>query len=419
MIGFWYHITNIGVSSTMIFTEKRKIRTLNALALISLVLSILHGALLYSYLLPQAGIRKLIIPALFPFGFSIVFLLHRYRQFVFARYYFITFSALLILVFSLKFGYTGIEYCLLPLLVLSFLFFEKALSLTYSVITIALCFLFAMRQNEFNANFYQFREMNDLYLPYMLAVFILLSVITYLFRKEFLDYQKLLEESNNSLSQKNMLLEEKENALTSALSDKEFLMKEIHHRVKNNLATVCGLINLESYNYSSPEIKQILETIRSRISTIGLIHENLYRSSDMQSINLEVYLDGLIQSLYYGLGLQTKNIFIEKKLIPLLINSDKAQNIGMLVCELISNSVKYAFDNQDNGQISIEVERLPNKGFTLNISDNGKGFDPNFDWKNTDSLGYQIIDALCQNLDAELSISDNQPHGARVSIRFY
>ena len=417
MIHYFYSIVNVGVTPDMLFSEKRKIRTLNALAFVTFILSFIHAFVVYKLHGPVANFGEAFVPLIFPLCCLFVFWLHHKKHYVFVRYYFIVTSSVSILLFSLIFGYTGIEYSLFVLTVLSFLLFEQRISILICGLVSLICFVLA----AFKFDIYSLNLTNslkDLYLPNIIVVFILLSVITYIFKKEFFDYQQLLEKNNLLLHETNAELQAKKEELMHAVNGKEFLFKEIHHRVKNNLATVCSLINLESYNYNNTEIKGVLDTIRNRISTIALIHDHLYKSNDSENIVLDSYLSGLLESLYYGLGLQTKRVFIEKQLLPLTVSIDKAQNIGMLVCELVSNSVKYAFSEQQDGIIHVEVSKNADAtAFLLTVKDDGKGFSKHFDWQNTDSLGYQIIHALCENLEAELQVTENMPTGAKVTIK--
>ncbi|MGI0480106.1 PAS domain-containing protein [Geminocystis sp. CENA526] len=202
----------------------------------------------------------------------------------------------------------------------------------------------------------------------------------------------------------------------TSLRQKEILLKEIHHRVKNNLLVVSSLIDWQTEFLTDPNIISIMEDSQKRIQSMALIHEKLYKSSDLARIDLAEYLKSLIEQVFLSSNLNLDKINIEFDLQSIFVNIETATPCGLIVNELVANSLEHAFSNQENGTISLNLCLDRSKKITLIVKDNGIGFPDNFDWQKTDSLGLQLVSLLTQQLEGKLVI--NQEQGTEVIIAF-
>lgn len=209
-------------------------------------------------------------------------------------------------------------------------------------------------------------------------------------------------------------IKEAENNLKNALKEKEILLSEIHHRVKNNLAIVSGLLFLQSEKVKNPEDLYLFEESRNRINSMALIHETLYRNDDFTCIDFNKYLPDLINNISNSYKAKKNvhiNISIDKVTLPIGI----ALPLGLLVNEILTNSFKHAFKNNDKPKLDILFSKDGNF-YQLIIHDNGPGFD--FEsFKNAEnSLGSILIFALAEQINA--TVAYNYENGAKLKIDF-
>lgn len=205
-----------------------------------------------------------------------------------------------------------------------------------------------------------------------------------------------------------------EKKLKASLKEKEVLLKEIHHRVKNNLQVISSLLNLQSSYINEKRIKQILKESQSRVKTMALIHEKLYQTETISNINFSEYLNKLVNYLYQSYY-QGNNINFRIKAENIYFDLEKAIPLGLLINEVLSNSLKYAFENQKNGEIFIIIK---NKGleFELIVGDNGVGLPDNFDFRTAKTLGMQLIISLAEQLEGQINLERNK--GTKYIINF-
>lgn len=200
----------------------------------------------------------------------------------------------------------------------------------------------------------------------------------------------------------NMLGEELKSSVVS-LREKEQLLKEIHHRVKNNLQIIYSLLNLQSSLITDEAHLEAMRDSRNRIKSMALVHEMLYSSSDLSSINLDAYIRSLIQHLSFTYSNPRQDIkytmVIDKKIS---LEIDRMIPLGLLVNEMISNSLKYAFPERD-GEITLKMES-EGEYYLFTISDNGIGLYDGFDASKVESLGMQLIFMLADQMDADLKM---------------
>ena len=225
-----------------------------------------------------------------------------------------------------------------------------------------------------------------------------------------------LNETIHELSQEVEYRKEVEAKLKESLAIKEVLFKEITHRVKNNMQIISSLINLQKSTLSK-EAGEFLEQISRRIHSMALIHETLYKTNEFEKIQYDDYLRSLIS--YIRESYQSENIRFElnaeKNMLPL----DVGTSLGMIVMELVSNSMKHAFpDDTMQGVIDIEFLKTDKGQFRLIISDNGIGMPDGLDFRKTTTLGLQLVLSLVDQIDGKISQSEKRV-GCSFVIEFF
>ncbi|MCF2148186.1 PAS domain S-box protein [Desmonostoc muscorum LEGE 12446] len=204
--------------------------------------------------------------------------------------------------------------------------------------------------------------------------------------------------------------------LRSALAEKEVLLKEVHHRVKNNLQIVSSLLQLQSHTLTDPEVIKVLRESQNRIESISLIHKNLYTSANIGQIDVGDYIHNLAASLLISYQIFPGRISLETDIDSVSLNVDQAIACGLVINELISNSLKHAFPNQQAGIIRIALRNLDNS-IEMTIQDNGIGLPDNLDWRNTASLGLSLVyDLVTEQLEGDITLERN--HGTVFKIQF-
>ncbi|HWY39092.1 MAG TPA: histidine kinase dimerization/phosphoacceptor domain -containing protein [Bacteroidia bacterium] len=208
-----------------------------------------------------------------------------------------------------------------------------------------------------------------------------------------------------------------EEKLNASLNEKEFLIKEIHHRVKNNLQIISSLLNLQAGSIRDRETKEKYTESIGRIKSMAIIHELLYRSKDLSNIKIKEYLKELVSfiSNTYNLGKQIK-VSLQVNIKRDFIDLDKAIPCGIIINELLSNAFKYAFEEKKQGG-AIHIEFRENNGiYKLIVSDNGIGLPNKIDVRSSPTLGLQLINSLVEQLSGDLSIQNK--NGTSFVISF-
>ncbi len=203
---------------------------------------------------------------------------------------------------------------------------------------------------------------------------------------------------------------EYEQHLNKSLEEKQVLLEEIHHRVKNNLASVSGILELQVYNTLNEEVRNSLQDAQSRIHTMALVHEQLYQHDSLSNILLGDYTHQLVETIHDSLNTKNKNIesHVTSERVPLEIT--EAVPCGLILNELITNVYKHGFKGKEKGNIWIDIEQEDHK-VHIRISDDGVGLPDDFSLDNQDTLGVNLINTLVDQLDAEMSYkNDNGAH---------
>lgn len=206
-----------------------------------------------------------------------------------------------------------------------------------------------------------------------------------------------------------------EDKLKRSLEQKENLLREVHHRVKNNLQIISSLIKLQLNTVEDPATKAVLSSSLTRISTMAQVHELIYIDEDLEFVNIEMYFKQIANALYhlYHNSQKTVEVNYEIDLDDPRVTPDIAIPLGMVLNEIASNAFKYAFKNIQKGVFSVKL-RARNKKWFIQLSDNGSGYDEN-QKKNT--LGQSLIPILCEQIDAEVEMK-NTLNGLSYTIQF-
>lgn len=212
----------------------------------------------------------------------------------------------------------------------------------------------------------------------------------------------------------NMLGEELENSVIT-LREKESLLKEIHHRVKNNLQIISSLLNLQANHTEDQQFLAMIRECRNRIVSMAIIHEMLYMTKDLSRINAADYIVRLSQSIYQSFSLSEGVISFEYAIDEdIYLEADKIIPIGLILNEIVSNSMKYAFPD-GCGTVSV-IFREEGGGYFLQTKDDGIGIPAGYDYRNSKSLGLQLIYTLSDQLEAELKLESHP--GTNYVFRF-
>ena len=207
-----------------------------------------------------------------------------------------------------------------------------------------------------------------------------------------------------------------EELIKTSLREKEALLKEIHHRVKNNLQVVSSLLGLQSRVVADPEMRKMFQESQDRIHSMALLHESLYQSHNLSQVNFPDYIRQLAAHLFHSYGVAAERIHLRTDLDSLSLHLDAAVPCGLIINELVSNSLKYAFPDGREGEIRIELREHADGTTRLVVADNGVGLKADVDWVNTRSLGLRLVRTLAQQLGAEIEVKSNM--GMEVRLAF-
>jgi PAS domain S-box-containing protein len=208
-----------------------------------------------------------------------------------------------------------------------------------------------------------------------------------------------------------------EQVLKDSLREKEALLKEVHHRVKNNLQIVSSLLRLQSAQIDDPIARNVLRDMQNRIRTMALLHENLYRSENLAQVNLAVYFQSICAQLLRSMMAQPELVKLELDVAPVSLEVSQAVPCGLLLNELVSNCLKHAFPQSRTGVVRVELQPVPDgRALRLRVSDNGVGLAPGFDPRNLRTLGLQLVSDLARQLQGELKIESDK--GAVFEVNF-
>ncbi len=241
-------------------------------------------------------------------------------------------------------------------------------------------------------------------------------------RKAHDELERRVDARTTELSFSNQLLTQEiddrkrvEEQMTTSLKEKEVLLKEIHHRVKNNLQVISSLLKLQCASIKDQQTLAIFRESQNRIESMALIHEQLYQSKDLSCIDFDKYIYNLVVNLFCAYEVSTNNINFEINVSKVFLDINAAIPCGLIVNELIANSLKYAFPNNNKGEININFT-ASDSNFVLIVKDDGIGFPKDLDFLDTQTLGLQLVVALTEQLEGKIEI--NKERGTEFKIAF-
>jgi two-component sensor histidine kinase/Tfp pilus assembly protein PilF len=259
-------------------------------------------------------------------------------------------------------------------------------------------------ENEMNELRIRKKNNQNLGLLLFLALFLIIVILLYnQYRINRRNHQLLLEKSN---------------LIQANLDEKEVLLREIHHRVKNNLQFISSLLNLQSRHVGDPQTRQVLDEGRYRIQSMALVHQKLYQEDNLKGVEMPSYISNLIETLVHSYQVDRNRIQVTMDLDEVRLDIDSATPIGLILNELITNAFKYAFVEQKTGELAIKLKEQ-NDHLELSVRDNGRGFPKGFQLENNLQFGWELIQSLASRLKASIDVKSEQGVDVRLEITKY
>jgi PAS domain S-box-containing protein len=204
--------------------------------------------------------------------------------------------------------------------------------------------------------------------------------------------------------------------IQESLQEKEVLLQEIHHRVKNNLQIICSLLDLQAQHIEEAALLEMFRESQHRVRSMALVHEKLYQSQDCAKINFAEYIESLTSYLFQAYAVDAANVALMLDIDKVILDIDTAIPCGLIINELVSNALKHAFYSHAEGEINVALKAISEQDFLLRVRDNGRGLPANFDLNKVKSLGLQLVKVLTKQLEGTLEI--NGENGTEFCIRF-
>lgn len=207
-----------------------------------------------------------------------------------------------------------------------------------------------------------------------------------------------------------------EKRVQDALQQKELLLKEVHHRVKNNLQVVHSLLDLQALRISDTDMIDLLRDSQNRIRSMSLIHQTLYQSQNFAQVDFQRFLGELLPRLSESYGARSKRVGIDIRSTDVKLPINEAIPCGLIVNELVSNALKHGFPNDRKGTVLVEIRQGADHAVELSISDDGQGVPLDLDLAKSESLGLQLVHLLARQLHGQLEVRRSNP--TRFTLRF-
>ncbi|MEO7804256.1 MAG: histidine kinase dimerization/phosphoacceptor domain -containing protein [Actinomycetota bacterium] len=203
--------------------------------------------------------------------------------------------------------------------------------------------------------------------------------------------------------------------LTQLLKEREVLLKEVHHRVKNNLQVVSSLLGLQAGHFNDTRLRQALEESQNRVFSIALVHENLYRSKDLAQVEFSDYVHSLVDNLprSSSAGMQ---VSVTQDIEACRLSIETAVPCGLIINELVTNALKHAFPGEGHGLIRVVLQRVDPSNWMLLVADDGIGLPLGIDMKKTESLGLELVSLLVKQISGSLEIKRDSGTSFQVTF---
>ncbi len=216
----------------------------------------------------------------------------------------------------------------------------------------------------------------------------------------------------------NRILREKNKLIEQALKEKELLLREIHHRVKNNLQFISSLLRLQSRRVEGGAARSALEESQSRVQAMSLIHQNLYQDEEPSSVHVKPYFEELFEAIFSAQNIRRDKVQLRQDIAPLKLDIDTVAPMGLIVNELVTNALKHAFSSLQEGQIWVSLKKGV-EALELEVADDGKGSKVDFEKEQLDSFGLRLVQLLMQRLQATWEVDSSSGMRFRLLIRNY
>jgi len=212
-------------------------------------------------------------------------------------------------------------------------------------------------------------------------------------------------------------IEERLKQLKASLREKDILLKEVHHRVKNNLQVISSLIDLQADRLPDQAMRTLFRDTRDRVRSMALVHEKLYQSADLAHTELGAYIRNVMKELFQAHGEVSSKVQLHMVLEPVFLPIDMAIPCGLILNELATNSLKHAFVGREQGSIEIHLSSVRNESVLLRFQDDGKGLPSGIDFQAAESLGLRLIRMLSKQLHGELKVHNGS--GTSFELSFH
>jgi two-component sensor histidine kinase len=401
-------LLNIGIHPDLDFYQKREVKILNLFALVT-IFGLILGA---SNIIFIGANYPALVEAIVAAFMCLVFVFNYQGKYQSSNYTFVlAINGSILFINKYYNAHTGAYLFYFPLVFCIALLHNPKKRFYHTVVSFAIvlaCFLLSQFDSMPFIHPQQFsREQNHILFTYNIFFTVIITVVLVFMiirqlNTQYGDLTELLDKSKRD-----------QVTITGSLREKEVLLAEVQHRVKNNLAVIIGLLNFQNESAESEETRNALREAKNRVMSIAMVHNQLYRKDDLTKINLNSYLSELITEL-----LRSHPVFqatpINKYMQDIDLGITKTVPLGLMVNEVITNSFKHGFKDNKNPKIDLQLTKTDNIA-TLSISDNGIGFPPK-EKINKQSLGLTLIESLTDQIDGKVQFSNS--NGAKVEISF-
>lgn len=208
-----------------------------------------------------------------------------------------------------------------------------------------------------------------------------------------------LERANKDLVKKIAEQERAEEELTASLTEKEMLLREVHHRVKNNMQIISSLLKIQSGYVRDDDVREMFEECQNRILAMSLVHEKLYKSQDIESVDFKEYIKTLLHDVFwsYGYGFGAGRIKLKMNIEDVSFGVNDAMSCGLIINELVSNSLKHAFPESRSGEVKVSLRSTDKDKIELVVGDDGVGMPQHPDFRDVETLGMHLVILMAED----------------------
>ena len=251
---------------------------------------------------------------------------------------------------------------------------------------------------------------------------ILLFIVFYVIKREIIfwciqiSWITVVISSAIEISRQEGLRRQAEKEIENQLKEKQVLLKEVYHRVKNNMQVIASMLKIQKDFTKDKKVQELLTASKDRIQSMALVHEKLYKADDLAHIDFSDYVKSLVERLFRTFGIDPEKIKLNTEIKFALLDINSAIPCGLIINELVSNAIKYAFPNDRKGEINISLQTDKENNYILTVSDNGIGLPGKIDFRNTKTFGLQLVNILVDQLHSTVEL--DREGGTSVKITF-